>query len=88
MKRCPACQSTYTDDSLVYCLQDGATLQSEADAANPLSLLATLHDDSVHAHAASDEPPPTQVMDFASTPTVQLPGLPRPISIKSRARLY
>lgn len=26
MKHCPTCQSTYTDDSLVYCLTDGATL--------------------------------------------------------------
>lgn len=28
MKRCPVCQSTYADDSLRFCLQDGATLTS------------------------------------------------------------
>src|SRR5437870_5187430 len=26
MKRCPQCQSTYTDDSLQFCLQDGISL--------------------------------------------------------------
>lgn len=26
MKRCPACQRTYTDDTLSYCLDDGSTL--------------------------------------------------------------
>ncbi|NNE68525.1 MAG: hypothetical protein HKN33_18300 [Pyrinomonadaceae bacterium] len=29
MKRCPACESTYSDDSLVYCLQDGVPLESD-----------------------------------------------------------
>ncbi|HYY56269.1 MAG TPA: YARHG domain-containing protein [Pyrinomonadaceae bacterium] len=28
MKRCPTCQSTYTNDALRFCLQDGATLLS------------------------------------------------------------
>lgn len=26
-KRCPVCQSTYTDESLKYCLSDGAILE-------------------------------------------------------------
>lgn len=29
MKRCPTCQRTYTDDSLTFCLEDGASLSSE-----------------------------------------------------------
>lgn len=32
MKRCPTCQSTYTNDALRFCLQDGATLLSVSDA--------------------------------------------------------
>ncbi|MGB7924784.1 MAG: hypothetical protein WCF57_16195 [Pyrinomonadaceae bacterium] len=32
MKRCPTCQRTYTDDSLRFCLQDGAALLSVDDA--------------------------------------------------------
>jgi DAACS family dicarboxylate/amino acid:cation (Na+ or H+) symporter len=31
MKRCPKCNNAYTDDSLEYCLQDGAALLSESD---------------------------------------------------------
>ena len=26
MKKCPQCQSSYTDDTLSYCLSDGTTL--------------------------------------------------------------
>jgi hypothetical protein len=38
MKRCPTCQSTYTDDSLGYCLTDGAASTSAA----PFNPQATL----------------------------------------------
>ena len=31
MKRCPACQTTYTDDSLRFCLTDGNVLVHETD---------------------------------------------------------
>lgn len=34
MKRCPTCQSTYTNDALRFCLQDGATLVSVSDASS------------------------------------------------------
>lgn len=34
MKRCPTCQSTYTNDALRFCLQDGATLVSASDASS------------------------------------------------------
>ena len=32
IKRCPACKSTYTDETLNFCLSDGATLESFNDA--------------------------------------------------------
>lgn len=47
MKQCPTCRTSYTDDSLIYCLSDGTSLQSAADeeptvvrraAANPLKI--------------------------------------------------
>lgn len=38
MKRCPTCQSTYTDNSLSYCLTDGAALVDTA-AFNPQATL-------------------------------------------------
>lgn len=37
MKRCPACQRTYTDDSLSYCLEDGSTLFSAATGSNDMA---------------------------------------------------
>lgn len=36
MKRCPACQRTYEDDSLMFCLEDGSTLVSEGSDASDL----------------------------------------------------
>lgn len=35
MKRCPTCQRVYADDSLRFCLQDGASLLSVSDAPSP-----------------------------------------------------
>jgi hypothetical protein len=35
MKTCPACKRTYEDDSLVYCLDDGARLAREAAGSDP-----------------------------------------------------
>lgn len=67
MKQCPTCGSRYTDDSLVYCLQDGATLQAEGDGTNPLNLIATLHDDSVEAHGEE-----TTAGSTSSSPTVKI----------------
>lgn len=40
MKRCPACQRKYADDSMTYCLEDGSLLLSES--ANLSDLPATL----------------------------------------------
>lgn len=64
MKQCPTCGSSYTDDTLLYCLQDGATLQSETK--NPLSMVATLRDDSL----ADEER--TAAATHSSAPTVEI----------------
>lgn len=48
MKRCPTCQSTYTDDSLTFCLTDGATLINTAfnpQATLPNEFQGTLRDE-------------------------------------------
>ena len=37
MKRCPACQRTYEDDSLSYCLEDGAVLLNDGSASSDLA---------------------------------------------------
>ncbi|HWT01362.1 MAG TPA: hypothetical protein VN256_14025 [Pyrinomonadaceae bacterium] len=54
MKRCPTCQRIYTDDTLRFCLEDGAALRpvdARADADRTLAL------------DAGAEPPPTKVLD-------------------------
>lgn len=35
MKRCPTCKSLYSDDTLAYCLQDGATLVAQTEQQSP-----------------------------------------------------
>jgi hypothetical protein len=49
MKRCPTCQSTYTDNTLLYCLTDGAALIENAgfdpQATFPNGPQSTLRDD-------------------------------------------
>lgn len=37
MKRCPSCALTYTDDSLVFCLQDGSSLVIDTSTSSPLA---------------------------------------------------
>lgn len=59
MKRCPKCLSTYTDDSLAFCLQDGAALvqvASDRDSSN-----------------SPTQPPPTEIMDVGNVNTTPSP---------------
>lgn len=51
MKRCPTCQRSYTDDTLNFCLEDGAPLKSVS--------LANL-DETLTLDA--NEPPPTEIL--------------------------
>jgi hypothetical protein len=68
MKRCPACGSTFTDDSLRFCLQDGAALLSVSGQPSDFSRADTLSDDS-ETHRS--EPPPTEKFNLGAAPTVQ-----------------
>ena len=51
MKRCPTCQRTYTDDTMIFCLEDGATLLTASGSSDPL------------ASTLLDSPPPTTGSD-------------------------
>jgi hypothetical protein len=42
VKRCPTCQSTYTDETLAFCLSDGSTLERVANTSTPHDPNATL----------------------------------------------
>jgi hypothetical protein len=68
MKRCPTCGSTFTDDSLRFCLQDGATLLPVSDTPQSFNLAETLRADS---QPHESEPPPTENFNLGAAPTVQ-----------------
>jgi hypothetical protein len=44
MKHCPACQRTYADDTLSYCLEDGSQLLSDRTVANDLAATVIMPD--------------------------------------------
>jgi ketosteroid isomerase-like protein len=64
MKRCPTCQHTYADDTLRFCLEDGTALVGDSVSSSDQTLLMT-------SAAVSDEPPPTEILDFGVAPTVR-----------------
>ena len=67
MKRCPACQSIYADDSLRFCLQDGATLESAGVSDDYKTLV-------LPENAMGRELPPTEHLDYGTGATAS----PRP----------
>ena len=76
MKQCPACNRTYTDDDLLFCLEDGTQLQSvgfgtSGDA--PTTIDANYDPNKTLAFSPTREtsPPPTNV--YAPTPPVSQP---------------
>lgn len=72
MKRCPTCGNTYTNDKLMFCLEDGATLVSVSDSRASFDPEATLR---INAEGPSPsveafkQPPPAQTIRSAP-PTV------------------
>ncbi len=80
MKRCPTCQRTYADDTLSFCLQDGATLLSEPGAASSsASMEAALRDAPSHRSGA-----PTEVLAYRSAPTDEMPQTATTLSHEQR----
>lgn len=80
MKRCPTCQRSYTDESLAFCLDDGAPLKNEpASAASnepPATILfteppATTSNRSAAPTEVYNNPTPTQ--QGASSPNYTTP---------------
>lgn len=65
MKICPTCQSTYADDSLTYCLVDGAILSTLRDPHETLRI-PTPH---------NTDPAPTEILYPASKPAKAQPPL-------------
>lgn len=57
MKRCPTCQTIYTDESLSYCLQDGSKLSTVSGA---------------QGRSTREEPPPTEILRPEDMPTARV----------------
>jgi ketosteroid isomerase-like protein len=60
MKRCPTCNRTYTDDTLRFCLEDGAALVRDGQGFVP-DPEATLVSEASHGPRDVPGPPPTEL---------------------------
>lgn len=65
MKQCPSCKTTYTDESLQFCLADGAQLISAGSAAETVQM--SFGNEPVRVNIPPDSMPTV----FAQPPTVQ-----------------
>jgi len=82
MKTCPACHKTYEDESLVFCLDDGARLERDRAALDPN---ATWNLPTPGPTVASPRPtPPTAQSTIASLPE-QFRRQPRQVSTGASA---
>jgi ketosteroid isomerase-like protein len=74
MKRCPTCNRTYTDDTLRYCLQDGASLVTDGQGGVVIpDPEATMVRDSGHG-PRGEGPPPTEVFSPRGAQTIATPN--------------
>jgi hypothetical protein len=83
MKRCPTCQSIYTDDSLSYCLQDGSKLATVS--ASSSSADETLQISGATSRSTGAEPAPTEILRPEDLPTARIDATP-PTKEQQRAR--
>jgi hypothetical protein len=80
MKRCPTCQRIYTDDTLSYCLEDGAHLLAGATGTDTGETLVLNDSDARH------DPPPTEILPPSLAPTIGAQQkLPTP-TVRQQAR--
>jgi hypothetical protein len=83
MKRCPTCQSTYTDDSLIFCLQDGARLAPADETPSARSVNATWILPETPASGRPDQAP-TEAFNSGGAPTVRMPATAETVQERHR----
>lgn len=79
MKRCPTCGNTYTNDGLVFCLEDGARLTSLSNPQSSFDPEATLHipaEDNSLAPTEAARPQAAQTFRQPATPITVPPRVP------------
>lgn len=85
MKSCPTCNSTYSDDTLVFCLMDGSVLTESRPAAETLRVTARDTNPPATETLRSDSPADAQSTIHAAPPNVPSLGGQRD-EVRSRAR--
>ncbi|HEX8921159.1 MAG TPA: hypothetical protein VF766_06755 [Pyrinomonadaceae bacterium] len=77
MKRCPACQRTYTDDTLSYCLEDGSALYNSDSGSADLAATLIIPEPRMTAPVKQEtyRPTPEPPRPF----TAQPPTWPSPV---------
>ena len=88
MKQCPACGNTYTNDQLVFCLEDGATLVNVSESRGDFEPGATLRVDGDATLQLSDEAAnqlaPTEASRGRAALTAKRPAPPETIPPRVR----
>ena len=69
MKQCPNCKTTYTDESLRFCLADGANLISVPDAAETVRM--SFANDPMRVNVPPDSAPTVFATPISQTPPVK-----------------
>src|SRR4051794_2638396 len=77
MKRCPTCQRAYTDDSLTFCLEDGALLLRE-ESSSSSSESPTMVFSEPPPTSSNRSPAPTEVYNATPTQGAVAPGYTTP----------
>lgn len=81
MKRCPTCGNTYTNDGLLFCLEDGARLSSLSNPQSSFDPEATLHiplEESPLQPTEAARPQGAQTVRQPATPHTAAPRSPHP----------
>jgi hypothetical protein len=75
MKRCPACNRAYADDSLSFCLEDGSILSAPDEPNKTLQIPAPQNTDSILTKVSyrNAKPPDTGQSTMPTLPSTQLP---------------
>jgi hypothetical protein len=81
MRRCPACGNTYTNDELVFCLEDGARLVRLSDARSGFDAEATLH-----LPAEEDALPSEGSLERHRAPTLRQSASPQTVPPRTQPR--
>ncbi|MDX6692524.1 MAG: hypothetical protein QOF02_127 [Blastocatellia bacterium] len=78
MKRCPTCQRSYTDDSLTFCLEDGAALKYETASNSSSEPPATMILSEPPATTSNRSAAPTEMYNATPTQGASAPGYTTP----------